>query len=137
MEKVKSWKELSLREKIGQTVTITTTAFFKHLENYENPADVFICSPGDTVDIYDLKSGAYKGNARVRAVTNNADGSRTIHLYYGETIDRVSEGCVVANRDTGAPGSTITNCHFQGTFRFLRNLPGYPGSFRQGRRQGL
>ncbi|MBQ5793342.1 MAG: hypothetical protein IIW17_04925 [Clostridia bacterium] len=92
------------------------------IKNYENPADVFICSPGDTVDIYDLKSGAYKGNARVRAVTNNADGSRTIHLYYGETIDRVSEGCVVANRDTGAPGSTITNCHFQGTFRFLRNL---------------
>ena len=41
MEKVKSWKELSLREKIGQTVTITTTAFFKHLENYENPADFF------------------------------------------------------------------------------------------------
>ena len=92
------------------------------VKNYENPADVFVCAPGDTVDIYDLKAGTYKGNARVRAITDNADGSRTIHLYYGQTIDRVSAGCVVANRDTGAPGSTITNCHFQGTFRFLRNL---------------
>ncbi len=92
------------------------------VKNYENPADVFVCSPGDTVDIYDLQGGIYKGSARVRAITDNADGSRTIHLYYGQTIDRVSEGCVVANRDTGAPGSTITNCNFQGTFRFLRNL---------------
>ncbi len=92
------------------------------VKNYENPADVFVCFPGDTVDIYDLKTGNYKGNARVRAITDNADGSRTIHLYYGQTIEKVETGCVVANRDTGAPGSTITNCHFQGTFRFLRNL---------------
>ena len=92
------------------------------VKNYENAADVFVCAPGDTVDIYDLSSGAYKGNARVRSVVSNADGSRTIHLYYGQTIENVSAGCVVANRDTGAPGSTITNCHFTGTFRFLRNL---------------
>ena len=92
------------------------------IKNYENAADVFVCAPGDTVDIYDLKAGTYKGSARVRAVVDNADGSRTIHLYYGQTIEKVAEGCVVANRDTGAPGSTITNCHFQGTFRFLRNL---------------
>lgn len=92
------------------------------IKNYENPADVFICFPGDTVDIYDLRDGSYKGSARVRSIISNADGSRTIHLFYGETINRVTNGCVVANRDTGAPGSTITNCHFQGTFRFLRNL---------------
>ena len=92
------------------------------VKNYENAADVFVCSPGDTVDIYDLKNGQYRGCARVRSVVSNADGSRTITLYYGQTIEYVTEGCVVANRDTGAPGSTITNCHFQGTFRFLRNL---------------
>ena len=92
------------------------------VKNYENPADVFVCAPGDTVDIYDIKNGDYKGNARVRSVISNADGSRTITLYYGQTIENVTEGCVVANRDTGAPGSTITNCHFTGTFRFLRNL---------------
>ena len=38
MEKVKSWKDLTLREKIGQTVTITTTELYKQLENYESPA---------------------------------------------------------------------------------------------------
>ena len=106
---------------LGDVVEVINNSTFT-VKNRENPADVFVCSPGDTVDIYDLKAGTYKGNARVRAITNNADGSRTIHLYYGQTIDRVSEGCVVANRDTAAPGSTITNCHFQGTFRFLRNL---------------
>ena len=99
---------------------ISNTSF--SIKNYENPADVFICFPGDTVDIYDLRDGSYKGSARVRSIISNADGSRTIHLFYGETINRVTNGCVVANRDTGAPGSTITNCHFQGTFRFLRNL---------------
>lgn len=106
---------------LGVVSEVISSSSFS-IKNYENPADVFVCSPGDTVDIYDLSSGKYKGNARVRAITDNADGSRTIHLYYGETISGVSEGCVVANRDTGAPGSTITNCRFQGTFRFLRNL---------------
>ena len=106
---------------LGQVVEASNGNTFT-IKNYENPADVFTCSPGDTVDIYDLRSGAYKGNARVRAVTDNADSTRTIHLYYGESIDNVTEGCVVANRDTGAPGSTITNCRFRGTFRFLRNL---------------
>ncbi len=106
---------------LGSVSEVISNSSFS-VKNYENPADEFVCYPGDTVDIYDLKGGNYKGSARVRAITDNADGSRTIHLYYGETIDRVSEGCVVANRDTAAPGSTITNCHFQGTFRFLRNL---------------
>ena len=106
---------------LGTVSEVINSSSFS-VKNYENPADVFVCSPGDTVDIYDLKSGSYKGSAGVRSVVENSDGSRTIHLYYGQTIDRVSEGCVVANRDTGAPGSTITNCHFQGTFRFLRNL---------------
>ena len=106
---------------LGVVSEVTNNNVFS-IKNYENPADVFICSPGDTVDIYDLKSGTYKGNARVRSVVSNADGSRTITLYYGQTINEVTEGCVVANRDTAAPGSTITNCHFQGTFRYLRNL---------------
>lgn len=92
------------------------------VKNYEVAAAAFVCKPGDTVDIYNLSDGSYKGNARIRSVTNNADSSRTITLYYGQTIDNVTEGCVVANRNTGAPGSTITNCHFQGTFRFLRSL---------------
>ncbi len=66
MEKVKSWKELSLREKIGQTVTITTTELYKQLENYESPAEflekyplggLFNSSRGQIVG-FDLDSSA-------------------------------------------------------------------------------
>ncbi len=106
---------------LGNVVGVDSNSSFT-VKNLEVPAAAFVCKPGDTVDIYNLSDGTYKGCARVRSVISNADGSRTIHLYYGQTIDQVTEGCVVANRDTGAPGSTITNCHFQGTFRFLRNL---------------
>ncbi len=106
---------------LGNVIEVDNNSTFT-IKNLENPAAAFACEPGDTIDIYHLQDGTYKGSARVRAVVRNADGSCTIHLYYGQTIDQVTTGCVVANRDTGAPGSTITNCHFQGTFRFLRNL---------------
>ena len=106
---------------LGNVVEVISNSSFT-VKNRENPAAVFVCTPGDTVDIYNLSDGTYKGSARVRSIIRNADGSCTLHLYYGQTIDKVTTECVVANRDTGAPGSTITNCHFQGTFRLLRNL---------------
>lgn len=92
------------------------------VKSHQTAGQVFACSPGDTIDVYEVKTGYYMGCGRVRSVKINADGTRTLTLYYGQTIDKVKEGCIVANRDTGAPGSTITNCHFQGTFRFMRNL---------------
>ena len=77
---------------------------------------------GDVVDVYDLGNGAFCGTGTVRRVVNNADGSSTVTLEYGETLNNVKTGFVVANRATGAPGSTITNSRFTGTFRFLRDL---------------
>lgn len=106
---------------LGTVTAVDSNTTFT-VKNREVSAAAFVCKPGDTVDIYDLSTGLYKGNGRVRSVISNADGSRTISLYYGQTIEGVNEGCVVANRNTGAPGSTITNCHFTGTFRFLRSL---------------
>lgn len=106
---------------LGTVVSVDNNSTFV-VKNVEVPSAPFVCFPGDTVDIYNLSDGTYKGSARIRSIIRNADGSCTLHLYYGQTIDNVTAGCVVANRDTGAPGSTITNCHFQGTFRFLRNL---------------
>lgn len=105
---------------LGVVTSVESNTAFT-VKNYENGA-YFFCDPGDTIDIYNLNDGTYQGSARVRAINNNADGSRTLIMYYGQSINQVKNGCVVANRDTGAPGSTITNCHFQGTFRFLRNL---------------
>ncbi len=106
---------------LGEVVTTEDNNVFT-VRSYESSGQTFACNPGDTVDIFDVKSGNYLGNGRVRSVRTNADGTRTLTLYYGQTIEKVKEGYLVANRDTGAPGSTITNCHFQGTFRFMRNL---------------
>lgn len=82
----------------------------------------FDCRAGDVVDVYDLDTGAYCGSGKVREVTVNPNGMSTMVLDYGEIIRNVHEGCVVANRNTGAPGSTITNSRFTGTYRFLRDL---------------
>lgn len=81
----------------------------------------FDCRAGDVLDVYDLQSGAYCGTATVRQAQQNADGT-TIVLEYGQTLTDVKEGYVVGNRMTGAPGSTIENCRFEGTFRFLRDI---------------
>jgi hypothetical protein len=77
---------------------------------------------GDVIDVYDLSTGTFSGTGTVRRVDANADGSSTLTLEYGESLSHVKAGFVVANRETGAPGSTITNSRFTGTFRFLRNL---------------
>lgn len=82
----------------------------------------FDCRAGDVLDVYDIQSAAYCGTATVRQVRQNADGTTTIVLEYGETLTDVQEGYVVGNRMTGAPGSTIENCKFEGTFRFLRDI---------------
>lgn len=109
---------------IANTLGIVTAVDSENsitLHSYEG-GGYYHCYPGDTVDVYHLTDGTYQGSARVRAIHDNSDGTRTLYFYYGASIAGIKTGCVVANRDTGAPGSTITNCHFQGTFRFLRNL---------------
>ncbi len=82
----------------------------------------FDCLAGDVVDVYDPDKGIFCGTAKVRRVTQNPDGTVTLTFDYGETLKGVSAGCVVGNRETCAPGSTITDCRFTGTFRFLRSL---------------
>ncbi len=82
----------------------------------------FNCEMGDVLDVYDIQTGNYCGFATVRQARQNADGTTTIILEYGQTLADVEEGYVVGNRMTGAPGSTIDNCHFEGTFRFLRDI---------------
>ncbi len=82
----------------------------------------FDCRAGDVVDVYNPARNLYCGEATVREVTVNPDQSVTLTLDYGETLSKVSAGCVVGNRETCAPGSTITDCRFTGTFRLLRNI---------------
>ena len=94
--------------------------------NYEmytiNRRLAFKCRVGDILDVYDLQAANYCGYATVRQVRENADGTTTIVLDYGQTLEGMEEGYVVGNRMNCAPGSTIDNCHFEGTFRFLRDI---------------
>ncbi len=80
------------------------------------------CRVGDVVDVYNPKKNIFCGTATVREVTENPNGTVTLTFDYGETLSKVTEGCVVGNRETCAPGSTITDCRFTGTFRLLRDI---------------
>ncbi len=82
----------------------------------------FDCQVGDVVDVYNPDKGIFCGTATVRRIAQNSDGTVTLTVGYGEALQGVTVGCVVGNRETCAPGSTITDCRFTGTFRFLRNL---------------
>jgi len=107
MEKVKSWKELTLREKIGQTVTITTGALFKQLEEYENPKDFFEKYP----------IGGIFNSAKVTNVVGFvADGSLTLSDYLVEfnkhlrvpIIGSGDYGKYAKNPDFGKPSQLAT-----------------------------
>ncbi len=110
---------------LGYVTSVTDENVFTAV-SYEFWLQGQLVSPGycvgDVVDVYDLISGAFCGTGTVRRAVSNADGSATVTLEYGETLSGVRTGYVVANRATGAPGSTITNSRFTGTFRFLRDL---------------
>lgn len=80
------------------------------------------CTAGDVIDVYDIESGKYLGYATVRKAIDNPDGTCTVVLDYGQSISGLEKGYVVANRETCAPGSTITNSKFTGTYRFLRDF---------------
>lgn len=113
---------------VGNTlgyITGVTDALTFDVTNYEFYAAGrnvgFNCQPGDVLDLYDLASGTYCGSAEVSEAKNNADGTCKVTLS-GDGISGVKEGYVAANRNTGAPGSTITNGHYTGTFRFKRGM---------------
>lgn len=76
---------------------------------------------GDTIDVFSPK-GSYAGEATVRRVVRNPNGTVDIVLDYGEELKKVEAGWLVGNRETCAPGSTVTDCRFEGTFRFRREI---------------
>lgn len=104
-------------EENGSAFTVTNYEFYSGGQRVG-----FDCRAGDVLDVYNLQTGNYCGLATARQVRQNADGTTTIVLEYGEMLEDVKEGFVVGNRMTGAPGSIIDNCHFEGTFRFLRDI---------------
>ena len=81
----------------------------------------FSCREGDVIDVFSSK-GVYAGEATIRRIIENPNGTMDLVLDYGEELRKMEEGWLVGNRDTCAPGSTITNSRFTGTFRFRREI---------------
>ena len=81
----------------------------------------FSCREGDVIDVFSSK-GVYAGEATIRRIIENPNGTMDLVLDYGESLRKMEEGWLVGNRDTCAPGSTITNSRFTGTFRFRREI---------------
>ena len=82
----------------------------------------FDAEPGDEVDFYDIRDGKYYGHGIIDTIAV-IDGAS--HVTFRETsapLTSVPQGCLVGNRMSCSPGSTITDCEFEGTFRFLRNI---------------
>ncbi len=91
-------------------------------EHYTMGAYVaFDCREGDVIDVFSSK-GAYAGVATVRRVITNPNGTVDLVMEYGQELKKVEQGWLVGNRDTCAPGSTVTNSRFTGTFRFRRDI---------------
>ena len=81
----------------------------------------FSCREGDVIDVFSSK-GVYAGEATIRRIIENPNGTMDLVLDYGESLRKMEEGWLVGNRDTCAPGSTVTNSRFTGTFRFRREI---------------
>ena len=102
--------------KNGNRFTVT------NYEHYTHGAYVaFNCREGDVIDIFS-DGGSYAGQATVRRVIENPNGTTDIVLEYGEELKKADIGWRVGNRETCAPGSTVTNSRFTGTFRFRREI---------------
>ncbi len=102
--------------KNGNQFTVT------NYEHYTHGAYVaFDCREGDVIDVFSSK-GVYAGMATVRRVIANPNGTVDLVLEYGEELKKMEAGWLVGNRDTCAPGSTVTNSRFTGTFRFCREI---------------
>lgn len=102
--------------KNGNRFTVT------NYEHYTQGAYVaFDCREGDVIDVFSSK-GTYAGEATVRRIITNPNGTVDLVLEYGESLKKAETGWLVGNRDTCAPGSTVTNSRFEGTFRFRRDI---------------
>ncbi len=102
--------------KNGNQFTVTNYEMYTH-----GSFVAFNCREGDIIDVFSTK-GVYAGSATVRRVISNPNGTVDLVLEYGDNLKKAESGWLVGNRDTCAPGSTVTNSRFTGTFRFRRDI---------------
>ena len=78
-------------------------------------ATEFDFAVGDVVDVYDQTKGSFCGTATIV-------GKNGMTLTLDTPLENAAVGYAVANRQICAPGSTIQNSRFTGTYRFRREL---------------
>ena len=82
----------------------------------------FTACPGDVLDFYDIRDGKFYGTAEITDVHCGDDSITVISVSDKDLAGKIPVGCVAGNRSSCAPGSTVDNCSFEGTFRFLRDV---------------
>ena len=102
--------------KNGNQFTVTNYELYTH-----GSYVAFNCREGDVIDVFST-DGKYGGEAVIRRVIPNPNGTVDLVLEYGKNLRKAEVGWLVGNRDTCAPGSTVTNSRFTGTFRFRRDI---------------
>jgi hypothetical protein len=113
---------MNLRNTLGTVVKING-AHELSARRGSDEGGAFDCMAGDILDFYDQLNDVYYGYAKVIKATKSGD--RTI-IELDPTcctvnLTRVSPNtCRIANRNTCAPGSTITDCEFSGSLRLSR-----------------
>ena len=113
---------MNIRNTLGNIVKITDAHQFSARTGYGD-GGAFDCQEGDILDFYDQFNDIYYGYAKVLKATKSGD--RTIieldPTYCTVDLTRVSiDTCSIANRNTCAPGTTITDCEFSGSLRLSR-----------------
>ena len=78
-------------------------------------ATEFDFAVGDVVDVYDQQKGTFCGTATIVSMSG-------LTFTLDTPLENAAVGYTVANRSMCAPGSTIRNSRFTGTYRFRRDL---------------
>lgn len=74
---------------------------------------------GDVLNVIDTETGEDCGTAKVKRVVKQAGGENTVILEEPlEMLSNTGTSILAFFKNRCAPGSTITNCNFNGTFRF-------------------
>ncbi|MBQ4064803.1 MAG: hypothetical protein IJD10_01745, partial [Clostridia bacterium] len=119
---------MNVRNNLGYITSVTNAKTFAvvHYNNWQSgvttPLD---CKAGDVLDFYDQNNDVYYGYATVQSVTisNNTSVVTLSSTNCTVNMTQVNRStCRVANRNTCAPGSTITNCEFSGSLRLNREI---------------
>jgi len=102
--------------------TLTMLNYAKWVENTEMSIG---CEVGDILDFYDQDHDVYYGYATVKAVTRTGTYTTIELAEEDRTVDLAAiklGSCLVGNRNSCAPGSTITGCTFSGSLRLQRGV---------------